>query len=244
MMSQHRFQASAFASGKLLNLGLRYAFIISLMIHLFAVTITALFFLKGMDEADDFIYVDIIQTTTPIKFRRVRLRTQQKFALPKEIRLASEIRALNLVSLKAKIDKPPSQTNITLFSDAMVIPDINSIVLSSSPSGLGGTNASSAYGMASATKWLKNRILISRAKIDRPIRPIIPSVYQSSNWISSIDALSQPDLPLEKIAKHLLAARQKDKVDIVFIVDASQSMGNNIESVINHLEKMIDNFQA
>lgn len=243
-MSQYRFRSIGLASDKLLNLGLRYAFIISLIIHLFAAAITALFFLKGRDEPDDFIYVDIIQATVPIKLRRVRLRTPREFASPQDIQLSSETQTLNWASLKPTIDRKLSQTNIALFSDAMVIPDINSIALSSSPSSLAGWSTGSAYGTASTTKLLKNRILISRAKIERPTKSIIPAVYRTINWMSSIDALSQPELPLEKIAKHLLTSIRKDKVDIVFIVDASQSMGNNIDAVINHLEKMIDIFQS
>jgi len=245
-MSQFHFQKNGLAATGPMTSGLRYAFIISLAIHLLAAAIMTIFFFKGKDEPADFIYVDIIQTTMPIKFRRTKLRTQQKFTSPKDIQLSSEIHAPNLVSLeKPRIfDKPLSQTNITLFSDAMVIRDINSIGLNISTSGLARSGASSTYGTLSTTEWVKNRTLISSTRTDKSTKPIIPEISKSINLMSHIDVLSQPELPMEKIAKHALAAKQKDKLDIVFIVDASQSMENNIDAVTNHLSKMVDIFQA
>jgi len=228
------------------NPGLRYAFIISLAIHIIAMMITAVFFLKGRYESEDFIYVDFIQTAMPVKFRRAKLRTQQRFVLPKDIQLSSETRMPSLVPLEKPtiVDEPLSPKNITLFSDAMVMPDINSIGSNVSTSGLIQSGGSSISGAAFTTKLLKNRTLISSAKIDKSTEPIIPAIYKSSNLMSNINALPQPDFPLEKIAKHLLTSKQKDKLDIVFIVDASQSMGNNIDAVINHLGRMIDIFQS
>jgi hypothetical protein len=244
-MSQYHFQQSSLATARPLNLGLRYAFIISLAIHLLVVMMIAFFFSKKKYEPEDFIYVDIIQTATPAKFRRPKLRTPQKFEFPKDIQLSSEIPP-NLISLeKPRIfDKPLSQTNITLFSDAMVISDINSIALNASTLDSARSGASSAYGALSTTEWVKNRTLISSTKTAKSTKPIIPEISKRINLMSPIDALPQPELPIEKIARHALAAKQKDKLDIVFIVDVSQSMENNIDAVINHLSKMVDIFQA
>ncbi|MBC8232572.1 VWA domain-containing protein [bacterium] len=246
MMFRCRSQQNGLATVRPLNPGLRYAFIISLAIHIIAMMITAVFFLKRRYESEDFIYVDFIQTAMPVKFRRAKLRAQQRFALPKDIQLSSETRMPNLVPLEKLtiVDEPLSPKNITLFSDAMVRPDINSIGSNVSTSGLIQSGGNSTSGTAFTTKLLKNRTLISSAKIDRSTEPIIPEIYKSINLMSNINALPQPDLPLEKIAKHLLTSKQKDKLDIVFIVDASQSMGNNIDTVINHLGKMINIFQS
>lgn len=245
-MFRCRSQQNGLATVRPLNPGLRYAFIISLAIHIIAMMITAVFFLKRRYESEDFIYVDFIQTAMPVKFRRAKLRAQQRFALPKDIQLSSETRMPNLVPLEKLtiVDEPLSPKNITLFSDAMVRPDINSIGSNVSTSGLIQSGGNSTSGTAFTTKLLKNRTLISSAKIDRSTEPIIPEIYKSINLMSNINALPQPDLPLEKIAKHLLTSKQKDKLDIVFIVDASQSMGNNIDTVINHLGKMINIFQS
>ena len=215
-MSQFHFQQSGLTAAGPINSRLRYAFIISLVIHLLAVTIIAIFFFKGRYEPEDFISVDIIQTVIP-EFRRPRLLTPQKFALPKDI-LSPEINAPNLVNLeKPRIfDKPLSQTNITLFSDAMVIRDINPIALNISNSGLARSGASSTYGTSSTTDLVKNRTLISSTRTDKSTKPIIPEISKSINLMSHIDTLSQPELPME----------------------------NNIDAVINHLSKMADIFQA
>ena len=243
-MFRCRFQQNNLAAAGRLNSGLRYAFIISLAIHLLAVTMMGVFFLKGIYEPEDFIYVDIIQTTTPVRFRRPKLRIQQKFIFPKEIQLSSEIYTSWVSLEKANIfDNPLSQTNVALHSD-VIIPGINTIDLNTFSSSLGRSDSGSTSGTASVAKWLKNRTLISSISMDKSTKPIIPKLYKNHNLMPNIDALPQPDFPLEKIAKHLVTARQKDKLDIVFIVDASQSMGNNIKAVISHLNKMIDIFQS
>jgi hypothetical protein len=248
-MSQYHFQQSSLATARPLNSGLRYGFIISLAIHLLAVTIIAVFLSKEKTKKEDFIYVDIIQTAISTKFRRAKLRTPQKLSFP-DIQFSSEIPP-NLVSLEKPrlFDKPLSQPNTTLFSDAMVIRDINSIALNASTldtarSGVILRRLKTTYGTLSTTDWVKNRTLISSTKTAKSTKPIIPEISKRINLMSPIDALPQPELPMEKIAKHALAVRQKDKVDIVFIVDASQSMENNIDAVINHLSKMVDIFQA
>jgi Mg-chelatase subunit ChlD len=49
---------------------------------------------------------------------------------------------------------------------------------------------------------------------------------------------------LQEIAQHVLTARSSREVDVVFIVDTSESMQDNIDAVRRHLSKMIDRFQT
>jgi len=59
--------------------------------------------------------------------------------------------------------------------------------------------------------------------------------------------ISQADIPfitaLRNIAEHVSNTSKTRKVDIVFIVDTSASMQDNINSVRKHLNRMIDTFQ-
>jgi hypothetical protein len=48
---------------------------------------------------------------------------------------------------------------------------------------------------------------------------------------------------LQEIAQHVLTTRNSRKVDIVFVVDTSESMQDDIDAVRRHLGKMIDRFQ-
>lgn len=45
---------------------------------------------------------------------------------------------------------------------------------------------------------------------------------------------------LIKIGRHLLKTRKSDTLDIVFVIDASKSMRNDIDAVHNHLNQMTD----
>ena len=49
-----------------------------------------------------------------------------------------------------------------------------------------------------------------------------------------------PDMALIKIGQHLLKTRKSNTLDIVFVIDASKSMGNDIDAVRNHLNQMTD----
>ena len=60
--------------------------------------------------------------------------------------------------------------------------------------------------------------------------------------LSDLKALTLPDLALTKIGKHIVANRSTDLVDVVFVVDGSGSMKNDVDAVREHLNKMTDLF--
>ena len=59
---------------------------------------------------------------------------------------------------------------------------------------------------------------------------------------SDIGGLTLPDLALNKIAKHIVTNRRTNLVDIVFIIDGSGSMKNDVDAVREHLSSMTDLF--
>ena len=59
-----------------------------------------------------------------------------------------------------------------------------------------------------------------------------------------LGGFTKPDLALTKIARHILLGQRGNKIDIVFIIDASQSMRNDIDAVRNHLTQMTDLLHA
>lgn len=62
--------------------------------------------------------------------------------------------------------------------------------------------------------------------------------------LPQIDGLTQSEVALTRIARNILSTRTSDKIDIVFIIDASQSMRNDIDAVRDHLNQMTDLLQA
>ena len=64
------------------------------------------------------------------------------------------------------------------------------------------------------------------------------------NVLPSVSDLPLPEAILTRVAQHILTNRTTDIVDIVFIIDASGSMKDNINAVESHLNRMTDLFQA
>ena len=64
---------------------------------------------------------------------------------------------------------------------------------------------------------------------------------------TDLQIYADADIPfiqaLEEIARHVVKVRKSHKVDIVFIIDTSESMANDIDAVRRHLNRMIDRFQ-
>ena len=63
---------------------------------------------------------------------------------------------------------------------------------------------------------------------------------ENQTMLSEVSQLTQPDVALVKIGHHLLKTRKRDTLDIVFVIDASKSMRNDIDAVRNHLNQMTD----
>ena len=61
---------------------------------------------------------------------------------------------------------------------------------------------------------------------------------------SDIGGLTLPDLALNRIAKHIVANKQTNLIDIVFIIDGSGSMKNDVDAVREHLTSMTDLFDG
>lgn len=73
--------------------------------------------------------------------------------------------------------------------------------------------------------------------------------YQSfgppvDDTLPNVSDLPLPTAILTQIGQHIVANRTTDIVDIVFIIDASGSMKDNINAVRNHLNRMTDLFNA
>ncbi len=61
---------------------------------------------------------------------------------------------------------------------------------------------------------------------------------------AAVAELTLPDMALTKIGKHIVASRTSNRVDIVFVIDGSGSMKNDINAVREHLGHMTALFHA
>lgn len=60
--------------------------------------------------------------------------------------------------------------------------------------------------------------------------------------LPDIGEMILPDMTLARIGQHILATRTTDVVDVVFLIDASGSMKDNINAVRNYLNRMTELF--
>ena len=74
---------------------------------------------------------------------------------------------------------------------------------------------------------------------------------KQQSFVATVDAalpvvndLPLPTVVLERIGRHIVAHRGTDTVDVVFIIDASGSMKDNINAIRNHLHRMTEQFQT
>ncbi len=84
--------------------------------------------------------------------------------------------------------------------------------------------------------WFGNG-LVNDSRIARPRASL---GLETETMPSDINHLTQLDVALVKIGRHLLKTRNSDALDIVFVIDASKSMRNDIDAVRNHLNQMTD----
>ena len=71
-------------------------------------------------------------------------------------------------------------------------------------------------------------------------QPRVSLGLETQTTLSEVSHLTQPDVALIKIGHHLLKTRKGNTLDIVFVIDASKSMRNDIDAVRKHLNQMTD----
>ena len=89
-------------------------------------------------------------------------------------------------------------------------------------------------------KWSGNGLMND----NRIARTRVSLGLEAQTMLAEVSPLTQPDVALVKIGRHLLKTRDSDTLDIVFLIDASKSMRNDIDAVRNHLNQMTDLLEA
>ena len=133
---------------------------------------------------------------------------------------------------------PPPTVKTRQFQPLLSLtPNSTSLTVSDIPLGTADTTIGP---ITQAEKQQKAEVEIRR------VRPIVRSVKRNPPQLSirtpaaDLLLMTSSDLVLAKIGRHIVATTSKQKLDLVFIIDASQSMKNDIESVRLHLTQMTD----
>jgi hypothetical protein len=113
-----------------------------------------------------------------------------------------------------------------------------SIPLSAVSASVGDTSFAQSNRAITRGKQISSGGGLVRAKKDVPTRESLG--LENETMLSEVSHLTQPDVALVKIGHHLLKTRKSNTIDIVFVIDASKSMRNDIDAVRNHLNQMTD----
>jgi len=214
------------------------AFLISFSIHLLAAAIFAIFLSQPEYDSEDFILADVIQ---PVSGKRRRIT-------PRDIRRLNPKEALNARNLPA-----PNWQHIAT-TPYKPVPLINVADVPHIEDAIGTDSIGQAY---STRILLTPEVMRNSSPIGKDIKnpytsPVLRSEIPGAKHRLEIDAggitqqmapLALPHTALEKIARRLLAHKRLEKVDVVFVLDVSQSMQDNINAVVSHLSKMTDILQ-
>ena len=116
-----------------------------------------------------------------------------------------------------------------------------SIPLSAVSASVGDTSFAQSNRAITRGKQISSGGGLVRKK-DAPTRGSLG--LENETMLSEVSHLTQPDVALVKIGHHLLKTRKSNTIDIVFVIDASKSMRNDIDAVRNHLNQMTDLLEA
>ena len=224
------------------NAKLRNALLLSTALHLIFMVVLGMVYLQSSAEKEEpFIQVEIV--STPLK-RTLRWRRRPTYT--SHISTSTKQRRQQLI-----VRSSPFVRQIPLVTSAVNPHPSNEVPLSMlNEKSLPLATAADTVG---ETAFGPSDSQIQRASgISRASTPLGRNTIQKQRFLGiekqhappDIPGLTQSDLALAKIARNILSTRTSDKIDIVFLIDSSQSMRNDIEAVRDHLSQMIDLLQA
>jgi len=216
------------------------AFLISFSIHLLVAAVLALFLSQPDYESEDFILTDVIRAIPESRHRIIQ--RELRLLKPKETLNSHNLPAQNwkYVDVAATSYKP--------------VPLINVVSVPYTEDAIGTDSIDQTY---SERVLLTPEVMRSSPPVGKDTKkrytfPVLRRKIPGTKGIRKIDdggiigritPLSLPHTALEKIARRLLAHKRLEKVDIVFVLDVSQSMQDNIDVVVSHLNRMTDILQ-
>ena len=224
------------------NAKLRNALLLSTALHLIFMVVLGMVYLQSSAEKEEpFIQVEIV--STPLKRT---LRRRRRLTYTSHISTSTKQRRQQLIARSS-----PLVRQIPLVTSAVNPHPSNEVPLSMlNEKSLSLAMASDTVG---ETAFGPSDSQIQRASgISRASTPLGRNTIQKQRFLGiekqhappDIPGLTQSDLALAKIARNILSTRTSDKIDIVFLIDSSQSMRNDIEAVRDHLSQMINLLQA
>ena len=219
---------------------LQKALLLSTALHLIFIMIVGIVYLQSLEERDEpFIQVAIV--SIPSK-RSLRMRSRPAYtpSVSTSMKQVKQQAITPRSPIIHHIAPMPPMVQQNLAEVQLSTLDEESVSLVASSNTVGETTA-----LPSNLQQTHGGVLKMATR--SPLRHHTIQKQQSfgpPHLLPKIDGLTQSEIALIRIARNILSTRTSDKIDIVFIIDASQSMRNDIEAVRDHLNQMTDLLQA
>lgn len=211
----------------------RYALILSLSVHVILVLVLTRLYLNDSSSIDEITYFEITEVQPRRATRSISTLKDERFIPPKfdptkhqQVTVTVDPPVIALPALQ-----PIKHQNPILHVSGIKLPNpkITGIggprISSSTPVGNHGIGNRPGIGELDASNLFPKT---KRESHKVPIDTTLPYVSD----------LPMPSVILARIGQHIVSNRGADKVDVVFIIDGSGSMKDNINAVRSHLNRM------
>ncbi len=213
---------------------IRNALILSVCIHAVLVSVFTGLYQTEQSTFSNITYLEISEVLTK---RDLRPLKRDKYIPPKFIPVKHKQVEVNVNPPVESIPTPQPIThqNPITTDSSIVLPTSNTLGTGNSVINSTTPTVNQDIGNSSGVGILKSQGVVRNTKQQSFKTPIDDALPQVSD-------LPLPNVILARIGQHIVGNRNTDNVDIVFVIDASGSMKDNINAVRTHLNRMTELF--
>lgn len=212
------------------------ALILSICIHIVLVFVVIGLHQSEPRSINEITYLEISEVRSQRALRPIK---RDKFIPPKITPIPQKQIDVNVNPsvTPVSVPKPIAHRNPITQVSGFSLPDTdtlgtgNSVIDSTTPSVNDGIDNQARIGNIKPPGVFRN-------KTQRSFKPKI------DNTLPQVSDLPLPRAILTRIGQHIVVNRTADNVDVVFVIDASGSMKDNINAVRSHLNRMTELFDA
>lgn len=208
-----------------------YALILSIGLHIFLVAFLSLLYQTKPTQISDVIHFDILHVPSQRSLRTLKREryVPQEYNTPIPQKQIESVAASPVASVQPTA--PITHNNPVTPVRDYTLPSPRTLgeSLYSSDSTVPTIGGNPVRGTGTAVSNLQG---IPRGTKSSSYKPSVNHIFPK------VSDLPLPIVLLERIGNHIVSHRNADLVDIVFIIDGSGSMKDNITAVRNHLNRM------
>ena len=217
---------------------IRNALILSVVLHIILILILRAIYQIAPAPAEDVTQVEI----TRIKPQRSLRRLKPKAYIPPELTQVQEKKAQVQVEVVQPVPLQPAAAPLVHRNPVVpfrgpALPTPRTLEHSKSgvgsEAGIGGSQVGNRVRASSLAPRGKSGS-VTYQFVKPPAQELLPDIGE----------MILPDMTLARIGQHILATRTTNVVDVVFVIDASGSMKDNINAVRNYLNRMTELFDT